>query len=181
MMTSKYSIKRLEQQKAKVLEVQATIDCKIQEAEECKCQMEAEKAMKKAKKEEEKRVRLLLKQQAKVEKKPKAPPVGGPSNKSFYPVYQKVMMRLAVEFITRMKEDKDSAMYKKFIRLVIQHVSAVDTSVRTITADDIWQMIKDGNCTYVTGEDEEDSDADEVLSPRDMEKMFKDGELMTEV
>ena len=75
-MASKYSIKRLEQQKAKVLEVQTTIDRKIQEAEECKHQMEAEKATKKAKKEEEKRVMLLLKQQAKVEKKPKAPPVG---------------------------------------------------------------------------------------------------------
>ena len=105
-MASKYSIKRLEQQKAKVLEVQATIDHKIQEAEECKYQMEAEKAAKKVKKEEEKRVRLLLKQQTKVKKKPKAPAVGGPSNKSFYPVYQKVMMRLAVEFITRMKKTR---------------------------------------------------------------------------
>ena len=181
MMASKYTIKRLKQQKAKVLEVQATIDRKIQEAEECKCQMEAEKAAKKAKKEEEKRVRLLFKQQAKVEKKPKAPAVGGPSNKYFYPLCQKVMMRLAVEFVTRMKEDKDSAMYKKFIGLVIQHMSAVNTSVRTVTVDDIWQMIKDGNCTYVTGEDEEDSDADEVFSPRDVEKMFKDGELTTEV
>ena len=47
------------------------------------------------------------------------------------------MMRLAVEFITRMKEDKDSAMYKKFIGLVIQHVSAVNTSVRTVTVHDI--------------------------------------------
>ena len=90
------------------------------------------------------------------------------------------MMRLAV-FITRMKEDKDSTMYKKFIGLVIQHVSAVDTSVRAITVDDIWQMIKDGNYTYVTSEDEEGSDADEVFSPRDMEKMFKEGELMTKV
>ena len=53
------------------------------------------------------------------------------------------MMRLAVEFITRMKEDKDSVLYKKFIGLVIQHVSAVDASVRTITVNDIWQMIKD--------------------------------------
>ena len=136
-MASKYSIKRLEQQKAKVLEVQATIDRKIQEAEECKCQMEAEKATKQVKKEEEKRVRLLLKQQAKVEKKPKAPAVGGPSNKSFYPVYQKVMMRLAVEIITRMKEDKDSVMYKKFIGLVIQHVSAVDMFLRTVTVNNL--------------------------------------------
>ena len=180
-MASKYSIKRLEQQEAKVLEAQATIDCKIQEAEEHKCQIEAEKAMKKVKKEEEKRVRLLLKQQAKVEKKLKAPAVGGPLNKSFYPVYQKVMMRLAVEFVMRMKEDKDSVMYKKIIVLVIQHVSAVDMSVRTITVDDIWHMIKDGSCTYVTSEDEEDSDADKVFSPRDVEKTFKEGKLMTEV
>ena len=106
-MASKYNIKRLEQQKAKVLEAQATINHKIKEAEECKCMAEAEKAVKKAKREEEKKARLLLKQQAKVEKQPKIPTVGGPSNKSFHPVYQKVMMRLAVEFITRMKEDKD--------------------------------------------------------------------------
>ena len=33
----------------------------------------------------------------------------------------------------------------------------------------------------MTGEDEEDSDADKVLSPTDVEKMFKEGELMTEV
>ena len=180
-MASKYNIKWLEQQKAKVLEAQATIDCKIKEAEERKRKAEAEKAMKKVKKEEEKKVRLLLKQQAKVEKKPKVPAVGGPLNKSFYPVYQRVMMRLAVEFITRMKEDKDSVMYKKFIGLVIQCMSAVGTSVRTITVDDIWQMIKDGSCTYVTGKDKEDLDADEVFSPRDIEQMFKEGELMTEV
>ena len=34
---------------------------------------------------------------------------------------------------------------------------------------------------YVTGEDEEDSDAGEVFSPRDVEKMFKEEELTTEV
>ena len=90
-------------------------------------------------------------------------------------------MRLAVEFITRMKEDKDSAMYKKFIGLIIQCVSAVNTSVRTVTVDDIWQMIKDCSCTYVTGNDETDPDADEMFSPRDVEKMLKEGELMIEV
>ena len=180
-MASKYNIKRLEQQKAKVLEAQVTIDHKIKEAEECKCKAEAEKTAKKEKKEEEKKVRLLLKQQAKVEKKLKVPAVGGPSNKSFPLVYQRVMMRLAVEFITRMKEEKDSAMYKKFIGLVIQCVSAVDTLVRTVTVDDVWQTIKDRSCTYVTGEDETDSDVDEVFSPRDTEKTFKEGELMTEV
>ena len=137
-MASQYNIKRLEQQKAKRLEAQATIDHKIKEAEEHKCKAEAEKAVKKVKREEEKKARLLLKQQAKVEKQLKISTVGGPSNKSFYLVYQKVMMHLAVEFITRMKEDKDSEMYRKFIGLVIQHMSAIDTSVRTITVDDIW-------------------------------------------
>ena len=115
----KYNIKRLEQQKAKVLEAQATIDCKMKEAKELKHKAEAKKAEKKARREEEKKARLLLKQQTKVEKKQKIPTAGGPSNKSFYPVYQKVMMCLAVEFITRMKEDKDLEMYKRFISLVI--------------------------------------------------------------
>ena len=54
-MALKYNIKRLEQQKAKVLEAQATIDHKIKEAEEHKHKAEAEKAMKKVKREEEKR------------------------------------------------------------------------------------------------------------------------------
>ena len=88
-MALKFNIKRLEQQKAKVLEAQATIDHKIKEAEECKCKAEAEKAVKKAMREEEKKARLLLKQQAKVEKQPKIPMVMGPLNKSFYPVYQR--------------------------------------------------------------------------------------------
>ena len=99
-MALRYSLKKLEKQKAKVAEAQTVIDRKIQEAEECRWQVEAERAAKKAKKEEEKRVQLLLKQQAKVEKKVKTPVAGGLSNKSFYPIYQKVMMRLAVEFMT---------------------------------------------------------------------------------
>ena len=47
-MALKFNIRRLEQQKAKVLEAQAAIDHKIKEAEECKCKAEAEKAAKKA-------------------------------------------------------------------------------------------------------------------------------------
>ena len=103
-MALKYNIKKLEQQRAKVLEAQATIDRKLKEAKEHKRKGGAKKE---AKKEEEKRVKLLLKQQVK-EGKPKTPSTGGPSHKSFYPVYQKVMMHLAIEFITRMKEDKRS-------------------------------------------------------------------------
>ena len=83
------------------------------------------------------------------------------------------MMHLAMEFITRMKEDKDPEMYKKFINFIIQHVSVIDTSVRSVTIDDIWQTIKDCRCTY--------SDADEVINPRDVEKTFKEGEMTPEV
>ena len=54
-MALRYNIKRLEQQKAKVLEAQATIDHKIKEAEEHKRKAEADKATKKVKKEEERR------------------------------------------------------------------------------------------------------------------------------
>ena len=58
---------------------------------------------------------------------------------------------------------------------------AIDTSVRTITVNDIWQTIRDGSCIYMTGEDEGDLDAEEVFNPRDVEKTFKEGQLMTEV
>ena len=81
----------------------------------------------------------------------------------------------------QMKEDKEAEMYRRFIQLVIQHVSAVDTSVRSVTVDDIWQMIRDRNCSYVVGEDEEDSDTEDVFGPKDAEKTFKEGELMTTV
>ena len=60
-MASKYNIKKLEEQRAKVLEAQATIDHKLKETEECKHKAEAKKEVKKAKKEEEKRAKLLLK------------------------------------------------------------------------------------------------------------------------
>ena len=91
------------------------------------------------------------------------------------------MMHLAIEFITRMKEDKDPEMYKKFINFVIQHISTIDTSVRNIAIDDIWQTIRDHKCTYIMGEDKEDLDADEVINPRDVEKTFKEGGLTPEV
>ena len=52
-MALKYNIKRLEQQKTKVLEAQTTIDHKIKEAKERKCKAEA----KKVKREEEKKAR----------------------------------------------------------------------------------------------------------------------------
>ena len=48
----------------------------------------------------------------------------GATNVSFYLFYQQVMNRLSVEFIIRMKEEKDSSLYDKFVEKVIQHIGA---------------------------------------------------------
>ena len=61
MIALKYNIKRLEQQKAKVLETQATIDHKIKEAEEHKCKAEVKKAAKKAKRRRRKEGQVTVK------------------------------------------------------------------------------------------------------------------------
>ena len=44
----------------------------------------------------------------------------GATNATFYPIYQQTMGRLSIEFIIRMKEEREKD---------IQHVGAVDTSV----------------------------------------------------
>ena len=48
---------------------------------------------------------------------------------TFYPIYQQTMNRLSIEFIIRMKEERDSSLCSQYIEKVIQHVGAVDTSV----------------------------------------------------
>ena len=53
----------------------------------------------------------------------------GVTNATFYPIYQQTMNRLSIEFIIRMKEERDSSLYSQYIEKVIQHVDAVDTSV----------------------------------------------------
>ena len=53
----------------------------------------------------------------------------GVTNVTFYPIYQQTMNRLSIEFIIRMKEERDSSLYSQYIEKVIQHVGAVDTSV----------------------------------------------------
>ena len=53
----------------------------------------------------------------------------GATNATFYPIYQQTMSRLSIEFIIRMKEERDSSIYSQYIEKVIQHVGAVDTSV----------------------------------------------------
>ena len=115
------------------------------------------------------------------ESKPKCVKGKGPTNKMFYPAYQKVMLRVATKFVARMKEQKEPTLYKTYISLVINHVGAVDTSVRDTTVDDVWQTIRDKKCTYITGEDDEESEGEDLIGTQDVKKMFKPEEMTAEV
>ena len=82
------------------------------------------------------------------ESKPKGMKGKGLTNKTSYPAYQKVMLRVTTKFVVRMKEEKEPTLYKTYISLVINHLGAVDMSVRDTTMDDVWQMIRDRSaCT----------------------------------
>ena len=91
------------------------------------------------------------------------------------------MNRLSVEFIIRMKEEKDSLLYDKFIEKAIQHIGAVDTSVWDVSIEDMIQTIKDKDYRYITGtgnsDSDEDDDDNDVISPIDVMKTFEKGEL----
>ena len=78
-----------------------------------------------------------LEKQKEKEAKPKDVKGKGPTNKTFYPVYQKVMLRVATEFVMRMKEEKEPTLYKTYISHVINCVGAVDTSIQDTTVDDV--------------------------------------------
>ena len=106
----------------------------------------------------------------------------GATNVSFYLLYQQVMNRLSIEFIIRMKEEKDSSLHDKFIEKVIQHIGAVDTSVQDVSVEDMVQTIKDKDCRYITGTSDSNSDGDDdVISLTDVMKTFEKGELMRTV
>ena len=112
---------------------------------------------------EKKKKKEELKKQKEKEAKPKDVKGKGPTNKMFYPVYQKVMLRVAMEFVMRMKEEKEPTLYKTYISLVINRVGAVDTSVWDTTVDDVWQTIRDKKCTYITREDDEESEGEDLI------------------
>ena len=89
-----------------------------------------------------------------------------------------MMNRLSVEFIIRMREEKDSSLYDKFIEKVIQHIGAVDTSVWDVSIEDVVQTIKDKDCRYITGtgdsNSDEDDDDNDVTGPIDVMKTVHD-------
>ena len=97
------------------------------------------------------------------ESKPKNVKGKGPTNKTFYPAYQKVMLRVATKFVMRMKEEKEPTLYKTYISVIINRVGAVDMSVRDTTVDDVWQTIRDKKCTYITREDDEESEGEDLI------------------
>ena len=92
------------------------------------------------------------------------------TNVMFYPIYQQVMSRLSSEFVTSMKEEKDASLYVQFITKVIQHVGALDTIVRDVSAQEVLQTIKDRNCKYITGVDVDDDD--DIMGPIDVIRTF---------
>ena len=130
---------------------------------------------------EKKKWKEELKKQKEKEAKPKDVQGKGTTNKTFYPVYQKVMLKVATEFVMRMMEEKESTLYKTYISHVINHVGAVDTLVWDTTVDDVWQMIRDKKCTYITREDDEESEEEDLIGARDIEKTFKPEEMTAEV
>ena len=115
------------------------------------------------------------------ESKPKDVKGKGPTNKTFYPAYQKAMLRVTTKFVVRMKEEKEPTLYKTYISLVINHVGAVDMSVQDTTVDDVWQTIRDKKCTYITGEDDKESEGEDLIGAQDVEKTFKPEEMTAEV
>ena len=130
---------------------------------------------------EKKKWKEELKKQKEKEAKPKDAKGKGLTNKTFYPAYQKVMLRVTKEFVMRMKEEKDPTLYKTYISLVINHVGVVDALVWDTTVDDVWQTIRDKKCTYIAGEDDEPSEEEDLIGVRDIEKTFKPEEMTAEV
>ena len=110
---------------------------------------------------EKKKWKEELKKQKEKEAKLKDVKGKGPTNKTFYPAYQKVMLRVATEFVMRMKEEKEPTLYKTYINLVINHVGAVDTSVQDTPVYDVWQTIRD-KCTCITREDDKESEEEDL-------------------
>ena len=91
------------------------------------------------------------------------------------------MLRVTTEFVMRMKEEKDPTLYKTYISLAINCVGVVDMSVRDTTVNDVWQMIRDKKYTYITGEDDEESEEEDLIGAQDIEKTFKPEEMTAEV
>ena len=154
---------------------------KAEEARKCEEQKQAAKEAKSKKKKQKEPHRG---QKVKPKGEDGDTPEGGLTNKTFYPMYQKAMMGLSKECLVHIKVEKDPKLYKQFIEKVVQHISALDTSVRDVKADDVLVTIKDSSCKFVTGvdkeESEEDEDDEDTISPHDVINTFQAREVTRE-
>ena len=179
-MATKLSIDKLLKQAEKFEQVAQETRHKAAEVAECKERKQAEKEAKEQKKKDEKSHKTCREKSKDDEDIPKS----GATNVMFYPIYQQVMSQLSSEFVTHMKEEKDASLYVKFVTKVIQHVGASDTAVRDVSAQEVLQTIKDRNCKYITGVDEDESDDNsdnDVVGPVDIIRTFDRTELTKDV
>ena len=147
---------------------QAALDAK-QKAELVREEKEKMLAKKEAKTKEKKVVNLGKGYAGEPQDDDKSLRVGA----TFYPIYQQTMNRLSIEFIIRMKEERDSSLYSQYIEKVIRNVGAVDTSVQDIDVQDVAQTIKDKDCRFISGLSDSESEDDDD----DMMKTFDKAEL----
>ena len=86
--------------------------------------------------------------------------------------------------MTCMNEEKDASLYVQFITKVIQSVAALDMAVRDVSVQEVLQTIKDRNCKYITGVEDNKSDddnGDDVVGPVDIIQTFDRTELTKDV
>ena len=77
---------------------------KAEEARKCEEQKQAAKEARSKKKKQKEPCRG---QKVKPKMEDGETPEGGPTNKTFYPMYQKAMMGLSIEFLVHIKEEKE--------------------------------------------------------------------------
>ena len=172
-MATKLSIDKLQKQAEKFEQAAQEARCKAAEVAECKERRQAKKEAREQKKKDKKSHKMCRDRSKDDEYIPRS----GATNVTFYPIYQQVMSQLSSEYVTHMKEEKDASLYVQFITTVIQHVGALDTAVRDVSAQEVLQTIKDRNCKYITGVDEDESDDDDVMGPIDIIRTFDRTEL----
>ena len=168
-MATKLSIDKLKKPAEKFEQAAQEARCKAAEVAECKERKQVEKEAREQRKKDEKSHKMHREKS----KDDEDIPISGATNVMFYSIYQQVMSQLSSEFVTRMKEEKDASLYVQFITKVIQHVGALDTSVRDVSAQEVLQMIKDRNCKYITGVDNDESDDDDDDDDDDVMELTK--------
>ena len=171
-MATKLGIDKLQKQAEKFEQAAQEARQKAAEVAEHKERKQAEKEAREQSKKDEKSRKMCREKSKDDEDIPRS----GATIVMFYPIYQQIMSQLSSKFVTHMKEEKNASLNVQFITKVIQHVGALDTSVRDVSVQEVLQMIKDRNCKYITGVDDDEFD-DNVMEPVDIIRTFDRTEL----